>query len=46
MLQTNIVLIQVRCSLFVLLGHRLEAPRSVAMRELTGDAATTLGMVE
>ncbi|UFS86373.1 hypothetical protein LPJ38_22125 [Bradyrhizobium daqingense] len=46
MLQTNIVLIQACGSLFVLVGHRLESPRSLAMRKLTGDTATTLGMVE
>jgi hypothetical protein len=46
MLQTNIVLLEACCSLFVLVGHRLEPPRSVAMRKLTGDTATTLGMVE
>ena len=46
MLQTNIVLIEACCSFFVLLGHHLQSLRGVAMRKLTGDTATTLGMVE
>lgn len=46
MFQANIVLAQACCSLFVLVGHRLQPPRSVTMRKLAGDAATPLGMVE
>lgn len=42
----NAIVVQPCCSPFVLLGHELQPPRGFAMREIAGDAAAPLSMVQ
>ncbi|MCK1360675.1 hypothetical protein [Bradyrhizobium sp. 199] len=46
LLRADAIVVQACCSLFVVVGHLLQPPRGLAMRQLASDAATPFSMVE